>query len=258
MEEVMFCEYLKFAERKKLSVWKSKKSLKKVKCFFVLLTSICIILSLVLFWECLTAPKWSDYKIYSIFIMAVPSISMFLLSEQTKIKNKLFNLNEYRKYYVHLLNWLKSNDYTTIQSIQSLHDRILDRVSEDETPHKEQHARFDNWVQSLGIPLMILTITAFIDYSATLSDMNAYIFSAIFFCFVLYFSILFCKSYLWLPSKYKLEQMRCFASDLQGVLDLQGIENSKETISRAAEKDSDNVKMDAPTPSSKKAKRKRK
>ena len=80
--------------------------------------------------------------------------------------------------------------------------------------------RGDRWLKILIIPIMIVIITAITSKQENMGDMIAYSTALVVVFFSIYGGIAIAQEIICLPQKRQIRQMECFASDLQGVLDL--------------------------------------
>ena len=87
------------------------------------------------------------------------------------------------------------------------------------TEEENSKARGDRWLQTLIIPAIIAIITAIITKQENIEEMIAYALAIVILFAVVYGIVAIIKTISFFPQKRRIEQMECFASDLQGVLD---------------------------------------
>ena len=261
MEEVTFKAYLKYIEGEKLPVWRLTKKLNRYKYVLGLITILGVLSSMFLF-ALAFSEKYSflfyKYKSVSLMPMLATSAIMFLFSRHRLIKNRITDLNEYYNYCAEFTNLLNRYDCATIQAVELLRERLLEHISEIETPHKELYNRIEKWVQVFVVPVILFVITKIVDISKNFSELEIFLFFALFFCIAICSITLFYLSLAWFSPKCELEQRKCFADDLQGILDLHRIRNSEEVIPCTKIKTSNTITIDTSVTPSKKPKRKHK
>lgn len=240
MEEIIFQAYLKYIKNKKLPVWTLTEKINRYKYVFGLITILGFLSSMFLF-ALAFSEKYSilfyEYKSVSLMPMIATSAIMFLFSRKRLIKNKIKNFNDYCRYFKELTNLLNRYGCATIQAIELLHARSLNHISEIETPRKELYNRIEKWVQVFVIPIILFVITKIADISKNSSELEILLFFFLFFCLAICSIALFYLSLSHFSPKCELEQRKCFADDLQGILDLHHIRNAKEAISLQQQKD---------------------
>jgi hypothetical protein len=215
METYLFYAYLKYAKESKQHFW--PKLLSKpigVIIFFSLTLLSCIggAVSSFLGWDIAAL----------IFIAGeiIFGIAFFYRLEKFHICFCVEEYEKYKKYCFNLRKWLKQFDQHSDTDIQELHGRIQANITRLRAEYESEKARGDRWLQTLIIPMVIAIITAIITKQESIESMFAYSFVIVALFVVIYGAISVIKSISSFPQKRTIEQMECFSSDLQSILDL--------------------------------------
>ena len=147
-------------------------------------------------------------------------IIFYNCSEKYQIEFCVEEYDKYKKYCFNLRKWLKQFDQHSDTDIQELHGRIQAKITRLRAEYESEKARGDRWLQTLIIPTVIAIITAIITKQESIESMFAYTFVIVALFVVIYGTIAIIKSISYFPQKRKIEQMECFSSDLQSILDL--------------------------------------
>jgi len=141
------------------------------------------------------------------------------LIERYQIKYSTDNFSEYKKYCINLKLWLADYDIKDIEAIKNIQSRILNKIS---TIKDEEQRTSDNtfkWLQTLIIPIIIAIVTAFISSDNDMTNTIVNVFTLLMLFFIIYGVYSIIKNIMNVSQKRKTQQLECFASDLQGVLD---------------------------------------
>lgn len=214
MENCLFYAYLKYQKDNKLNVWKYLLSHHKhIFITFVILVILAIFEVVVTFSniDCLI---WS-FLVIEFFVYML----LYHFTEKDLIKFSYINYEKYCNYCEKLKEWLEIFGINSYESVNELLQRIKFQISEIKVEKEKKQNRFDKWLQTLVIPIVITMITTIITKQDDLENMIN---------IVVVILIVFVMSYIiatsinkvrYLPEKRRIEQMQCFANDLQGVLD---------------------------------------
>ena len=214
METYLFYAYLKYAKENKQSFWPKLLSRPvSVIIFFslTLLSCVCGAIFALL--------RWSLVAAICVVLEIVFGSIFYCCSEKYRIEFCAEEYDKYKTYCVNLYGWLKKFEKQNKDDIQELHNRIQAKITRLKTEEEREKSRGDRWMQTLIIPTIIAIITAIIAKQESIETMFAYTFTIVTLFAVIYGAITMIKSISLFPQKRRIEQMECFASDLQGVLD---------------------------------------
>ena len=215
METYLFYAYLKYAKENKQSFWPKLLSRPRSVIIFFSFTLISCV--------CGAIFALSGWYIASLIGMAgeiVFGIVFYNCSEKYQIEFCAEEYDKYAAYCSNLRKWLEKFNKQSTDDIQELHDKIQAKITRLKAEEENSKARGDRWLQTLVIPAVIAIITAIITKQENVNAMLAYAFAIVILFAVVYGSIAIIKSISFFPQRRKIKQMECFASDLQGVLDL--------------------------------------
>lgn len=213
MENYLFYAYLKYQEDNKLHVWKNLfKYHKHIFAIFLILLTFAVMEVIVTFLR-INCLIWS--------FLLLEFLAYFLLyyfTEKDLIELSEINYENYCNYCKKLNKWLNKFDINNYQSIYELLQRIKLQISEAKDENEKSKNRFDKWLQTLVIPIVITMVTTIITKQNELSAMIEPVVTILIVFVVSYITITSIKKISDFPKKRKIEQMQCFANDLQGVL----------------------------------------
>ena len=226
MEEYLFYNYLKYLKDNDKTFWKGL--FKLPWWIIVLFFSIIIVLVLSIIYAVFNCAIGA---LISVFIACVLSIVIHFVVANYRIEFSEERLAEYKKHCIDVLDWLKNNDIHSEEEITSILERVKNNigVQKDEL-YKKSEVTF-KWMQTLIIPIIIVAFTAMLSSYDDVQIIVYLALSAIFVFALLYSVFGSIKSIVLLPSKRRVEQMQCFANDLQGVLDCMKYVNEKTELS---------------------------
>ena len=153
-------------------------------------------------------------------------IIMYIITERFQINTSDSFMSKYQTHCSELSEWLEENNITTDYKIHLLHKRLIEYINEKKAERKEQNDRVDKWTQTLAIPILLAVITAVMNKNLSIQDSILFSLSL-----VIIFTISCClvwvmRIIIQFPDKRKIEQMKFFADDLQGLLDLHNVEKN--------------------------------
>lgn len=214
METYLFYAYLKYAKENKQSFWPKLLSRPLSVIIFFSLTLI----------SCLGGAifallGWSIAALVGMIGEIIFGCIFYHFSEKYQIEFCVEEYGKYTEYCSNLHEWLKKFNRQSASEIQELYDRIQTKIVRMKTEEESSKARGDRWLQTLIIPAIIAIITAIITKQENVEEMIAYALAVVILFAVVYGTIAIVKSISFFPQKRRIEQMECFASDLQGVLD---------------------------------------
>lgn len=156
--------------------------------------------------------------------MSVMALSYFVLmhtTENFQIKRSHEKFAEYCAYCAEMKMWLADFSIDSREKIASVKERISGKISDIRTTHEKGSTSVDKWLQGFATPVVIAVITAVIaGENATEEKIATTVIVIMIFVLAWYLCSVGAKM-LNFNSKRKVEQLECFASDLQGILDTQ-------------------------------------
>lgn len=215
METYLFYAYLKYAKENKQSFWPKLLSRPRSVIIFFSLTLISCVCGAIL-----ALLGWSVAALIGIIGEIVFGIVFYNCSEKYQIEFCVEEYDKYAEYCSNLHKQLEKFNKQSTDDIQELHDKIQAKIARLKAEEENSKVRGDRWLQTLVIPAVIAIITAIITKQDNVNTMLAYAFAIVTLFSVIYGAIVIIKSISFFPKKRRIEQMECFASDLQGVLDL--------------------------------------
>lgn len=127
--------------------------------------------------------------------------------------------NETKKWIVELFHFDDNDKTDVIKEIKEIKNRV-DTYRQELNDDAEKRAnRMDKWIQALAIPFVLAIITAVIDKNDDISKAVAIIFSIILVGVVLFGIFWLSNNFKSLLRKQKIEQLKLFSEDLQGIID---------------------------------------
>lgn len=217
MEDKLFYAYLKYQKDSLRNAWSN---LLKLHWTVLLPFGISIISTLSTLALTLVSPLcgWNWISV------AVMSLSYFVLmhtTESFQIKRSHEKFAEYCAYCAEMKMWLADFSIDSREKIASVKERISEKISDIRTTHEKGATNVDKWLQGFATPVVIAVITAVIaGENATEEKIATTVIVIMIFALAWYLCSVGAKM-LNFNSKRKVEQLECFASDLQGILDTQ-------------------------------------
>ena len=213
METYLFYAYLKYTKESKLTFWpKLLDRPMSIIVFFslTLLSCICGAIFALL--------GWFIAALIGVAAEIVFGSIFYHYSEKYQIEFSVKEYDKYLTYCSNLYKWLKEFNMQSADDIHELCRKIQSKIIRLKTDEENSKARVDRWLQTLIIPIVIVIITAIITKQENIEEMIAYAISVIVLFAVVYGIVVMIKSISLFPQRRRIEQMECFASDLQGVL----------------------------------------
>lgn len=124
--------------------------------------------------------------------------------------------NETKKWIAELFHFDNTNIINEIETIKNRVDTYRQELNDDA---EKRANRMDKWIQALAIPFVLAIITAVIDKNDDISKAVAIIVSIILVGVVLFGIVWLSNNFKSLLRKQKIEQLRLFSEDLQGIID---------------------------------------
>lgn len=217
MEDKLFYAYLKYQKDSLRNAWSNllKLDWRVLLPFAISITSTVSTLVLTL-----VSPLCS-WNWISVAVMASSYIVLMHTTEDSRIKRSHEKLVEYCDYCAEMKIWLAGFLIDSKEKIVCIRERILGKISNIRNAHEKSTAGVDKWLQGFATPVVIAVITAVIaGEDATEEKIVTTVTVIMLFASVWYLCSVGAKM-LNFNGKRKVEQLECFASDLQGILDTQ-------------------------------------
>jgi hypothetical protein len=158
----------------------------------------------------------------SIGVEIVAGVVTFFYTESFQLKTIDERLATYRIYCADVYMWLSETGFdVTKQNVQEVLKRVNQQIERQENSRKEKSATIRHIVDALLIPFLLAIFSLWMTGK---TELGALISGAVaIFCAVGVFGMIgyFVYSVFSFYRKQELEQWRCFANDLQGVIDTQ-------------------------------------
>lgn len=217
MDRYLFYMYLEYLKENKLTFW--PKLLKQPKVVILLMIAvvtsgiISVVISLVDISQYLSLAAVVAEFLFCVFL--------YIYTENYMITYSKDRTNEYKDYCKKIKNWLNSCNVKNEEKINILLDRVNVSMKELEIIDQKSQERTEKWLQTLIIPIILAIITTILSSDSGAKEMISGILTVII-LFISIYSIYVAVSKLAsFPNKRMYQQLKCFASDLQGVLDTQ-------------------------------------
>lgn len=219
MDRKLFYCYLSYQKKRGDSTWKR---LKKTPCL-AKIALLGMIACLCLFF----VPVIQKYSIGIAIIEVILAFVLYFSTENFLIENSDKNLKEYQLYCREFVMWLNQQGIMSMETIKLLHERLNERIGKIREKRKENMSRFDKWVQTLAIPIILTIFSKTITEQKNVIGMMSMILNILIPFLVVYAIAVACRCLEGFPEKHELEQMEYFSRDLQGVLDLYYVQEDK-------------------------------
>ena len=217
MESILFDSYRKYQKSKKDNAVKAifklpliaKLLLGSMMLFFIFSVVIVFVESL----------RNSIY-IYCLVLEAILCIVLYFYTENYQIKTSDTRLCLYRSYCADIKDWLSSLGFiVTAENIAEVINRTQKKIVILENEREKRRSRIDKWIQILIIPILLAVFSAVIRDQTDLSLLLTYAFAMFIALGSAGLTFFNCYNVIDFFRKRKIEQMKSFAEDLQGVLD---------------------------------------
>mgnify|MGYP005762865589 CR=1 FL=1 len=218
MESILFDSYRKYQKEHKDNFIKAIFKLPIWAQIFLVIIVLCLAYSvLVVFVPCLRVAYG-----YCLAVEVLTCVALYFYTENFQIKTSDSRLFVYQEYCEKIKQWLVSVGVNvTPENIKEIMKRTNKRIALLEKKRKERRDRIDKWIQILIIPILLAIFSAVIKEQTDLSLLLVYAVSMIVAIASIGLAFLNIYNIIDFFQKRKLEQMKSFAEDLQGVLDCQ-------------------------------------
>ena len=218
MEEILFDGYRKYLKDTQDNVFRA---------FFKMPLGGRILLAAIIL--CMVASifflAFTKYVVISLILLGVDivlSIVSYFYVESYQIRTSDVRVTDYKEYCAEIKEWLKSNDVEVTKSnLAELRNRVLSSWESKENARKRGIERVEKWIQALLIPLLLAIFAEIIDGQTDISILISSMLILIIAIGVVCATAINCYNIVSFFQKRKLEQMRKFANDIQGIIDTQ-------------------------------------
>ena len=217
MERKYLYNYLQYQKEKNIKTWKR---LMKLPWYLLLLLAISfalLITTVVL--DCAISNK---IPVIVLEIAALVSIGFtYFLSENYKVTTSQSTLQNYAISRTNLNKWLKTVHIDSEEDKKLLLSRLKEYISLQEAKQKRTAERRDKWLQVLVIPVVLTLMTTIIANQKDVSFIIASVITIMLIFGLVYGLIALLITVNELPIKRRINQMQCFADDLQSTIDME-------------------------------------
>ena len=237
MDQLLFYHYLNYQKEHNPSLAKRLSLLPRVACVLFFVTIACAIVGMVWLFRGATAKA-----LIAVGIELASSEIFYHYMELYKIKTSKQRLIQRIDHWYDLRNWLKENSIQGYAAIETIRERITASVNDAKAERKEAGQRFDKWMQTLAIPVVLAIITSVVNQTNAFEVKLVNIFTIIL-VFALVCGLIRCwQNIKWFDCSQKAAQMAYFAEDLQGVLDLDNFCLSRDNMDSNTDAKSSTIK----------------
>ena len=147
---------------------------------------------------------------------------LYFYTESFQVKYSDLRLSLYQKYCEDMTVWLEQIGFiVTKENITEIVLRLEKEIDKEEEQRLSRRDRIEKWIQILIIPILLAVFSAVIKEQTNLTMLLTYAITLLIAFASIILAFLNCYNIIDFLKKRKLEQMKSFASDLQGVLDCQ-------------------------------------
>ena len=217
MERKYLYNYLLYQKEHNKASWKK---LMRLPWYMLLLLSVSFALLITTFFlDCFLSNK-IPVIILEIAAMIITFITFFLC-ENYIITTSKATLQNYAKSRTSFNEWLKTVRIDSDEDKKLLLSRVKEYISSQEENQKRIADRWDKWLQVLVIPVVLTLMTTIIANQKDVSLIIASVISIMLIFGMIYGLIILLRTVSDLPLKRRINQMQCFAEDLQSTMDME-------------------------------------
>lgn len=218
MESILFDSYRKYQKEQKDNFIKAIFKLPLLAQIFLAIIVLCLIYSVLVVF----VPWLRVAYGYCLAVEVLTCVALYFYTENFQIKTSDSRLFVYQEYCEKTKQWLASVGVNvTPENITEIMKRTNKRIALLEKKRKERRDRIDRWIQILIIPILLAIFSAVIKEQTDLSLLFVYAVTMIVTIASIGLAFLNIYNIIDFFQKRKLEQMKSFAEDLQGILDCQ-------------------------------------
>ena len=216
MESILFDSYRKYQKEQKDNFIKAIFKLPIWAQIFLVIIVLCLVYSILVVF----VPLLRTAYIYCLAVEVLTCVALYFYTENFQIKTSDSRLFVYQAYCKKIKLWLDSvGVIVTPENITEIMKRTNKHIAQLEKKRKERRDRIDRWIQILIIPILLAIFSAVIKEQTDLSLLLVYAVTMIVTIASIGLAFLNIYNIIDFFQKRKLEQMKSFAEDLQGILD---------------------------------------
>ena len=217
MERKYLYSYLLYQKEHNKASWKK---LMRLPWYLILLLTLSFALLITTFiLDCLLSNK-IPVIILEIVAMIVTFITFFIC-ENYKVSTSKTTLQNYAKSRISFNEWLISVRIDSDENKKLLLTRLKEYISSQEANKKRIADRWDKWLQVLVIPVVLTLMTTIIANQKDVSSIIASTITIMLIFGMIYGLVILFRTVSDLPLKRRINQMQCFADDLQSTMDME-------------------------------------
>lgn len=216
MESILFDSYRKYQKEQKDNFIKAIFKLPLLAQIFLAIIVLCLIYSVLVVF----VPWLRVAYGYCLAVEVLTCVALYFYTENFQIKTSDSRLFVYQEYCEKIKQWLASVGVNvTPENVTEIMKRTNKHIALLEKKRKERRDRIDRWIQILIIPILLAIFSAVIKEQTDLSLLLVYAVTMIVTIASIGLAFLNIYNIIDFFQKRKLEQMKSFAEDLQGILD---------------------------------------
>lgn len=216
MEDFLFNCYLKFKKEHSSDFWEKINKLPRHLLILFIISIVSAVLSIGIFFV-FENPLWNWILIA---IELFSTIALGFYTEKYSVDNSQTQIDNYINYCKDMYCSLCDNNIKTEEHIHEILNRINDKIADIQLKLDKKHDEINKLMQILFIPIVLAILKEFFDSYSELSSMVESSVLVVIFTLLAY-SIIISGNYLMNYDTIRCQnKLKCFASDLQGVLDV--------------------------------------
>lgn len=217
MELKYLYSYLQYQKTNNKKAWKR---LMRLPWYMLLLLAVSFALLITTFiLNCFLSNK-IPVIILEITAMTV-IFTTYFLSEKYQVSTSKLTLQNYARSRTSFNEWLKTVRIDSEEDKKLLLSRLKEYISLQEKNQRRIADRWDKWLQVLVIPVILTLMTTIIANQKDVNLIIASVVSIMLIFGVVYGLIVLFRTVGDLPLKRRINQMQCFAEDLQSTMDME-------------------------------------
>lgn len=217
MEDKLFYAYLKHQRDSMRNAWSNLLKLHWTVLLPFVISLVSTVSTLVL---TLVFPL-CGYNWISVAVMALSYIVLVHSADSFQIKRSHEKFVEYCAYCAEMKAWLKEFSIDNKEKIESIQGRISMKIAGLSNACEKNTEGFNKWLQGFATPIVIAIVTAVAAGEDVTEEKIAIAVIVIMLLALAWYLCCIGAKMVNFNSKRKAEQLECFASDLQGILDTQ-------------------------------------
>lgn len=218
MHNILFDSYRKYQKDNNHIV---VKKIFKLPIGIILLVSA-LVISLICNMLAVSVPFFKNTYFVYLILEAILCISIYFYTESFQIKNSDIRLSEYQVYCDKIKGWLDQTGFlVTKENLIELVSRLTKEIELEEKRRNSIKEYIGKWVQVLIVPVLLAVFSVTIKEHIVSAELYAYVINFLIFIVTIGISIQSCYNLFGFYRKHKLEQLKRFVCDLQGVIDCQ-------------------------------------